>query len=220
MSSVDGSVALLSQIVQYIRLVAPDDPGEPSFFYTSNGRGPYQWYSSYGFGLDMADGHGTHTAGSAAGATLNDPAETDVCSGTDELGCIGGCLNTSYVTSLLDNNVHLADFATWCPQFDCDGNGADYEFCLSEDISGILSENGGMAQGAKLAIFDTSVDGNAIWGSLAGNGMWTSTDGTGCLLHSNSWGADQLCAVDKESVLNDEYMYEVCFVLPAGGRPP
>lgn len=209
----DQLIVRLSQIVQYTRLVAPDDPGDSPYFSTTDG-GQYTWYSSYGFGMDMEAGHGTHTAGSAAGATLNDPAETVICSGTDELGCIGGCLNTSYVETLLSSTFHLADFPTWCPQFDCDGYGEDYEFCLSEDISTTLTENGGMAQGAKLSIFDTSLDGSAIWGSLAGKGMWTSTEGTGCLLHSNSWGADQYCTVDQEAILNDEYMYDVsAFVL-------
>lgn len=157
----------------------------------------------------MENGHGTHTAGSAAGATLNDPPETESCSGTDEAGCVGGCLNASYVSALLDAGSTLADFDTWCPQFDCDGYGSDFEYCLDGDVSTTLVENGGMARGAKLAIFDTSLDGNIIWGSLAGTGVWGATDGTGCLLHSNSWGGDSLCTVDSLSLENDEYMWEV-----------
>lgn len=203
-----------TQIVQYIRLVGPDSSGDNPYFYTSDGAGPYQWYASSGFGTDWENGHGTHTAGSAAGASLNNPAVTDTCTGTDELGCIGGCLNTSYVASLL--NDYERDFDNLCPQFDCDGFGADYEVCLDEDVSATLTENGGVAQGAKLAIFDVSFHGEKFWGSLAGNGKWEVTDGTGCVLHSNSWGGDNYCTVGSEEVLYDEYMYEVCMLLHGG----
>ncbi|CAM9375513.1 unnamed protein product, partial [Sphacelaria rigidula] len=198
------------KIVQYIRLVAPDPIGDAAYFYTSNGAGPYQWFTSSGFGADTEDGHGTHTAGSAAGAPLNDPAVPDTCTGTDTLGCIGGCLNTSYVTSLI-GNLALAlvpDFDTWCPQFECDGYGADTEPCLDEDVSATLTENAGMASGAKLAIFDVSFDGQGVWASVAVNALWEATEDTGCMLHSNSWGSDSYCTTTFEGTQYDQYMYE------------
>lgn len=205
------SVFCFSQIVQYINLVAPNSVTDASYFYTPDGEGPYAWYSTSGFGTDREDGHGTHTAGSAAGAPLNNPAVADTCTGTDELGCIGGCLNTSYVTSLTSN--YEVDFDTWCPQFNCDGWDPDTGSCLDEDVSATLTENGGIAQGAKLAIFDVAVHDNRVLASLAGNGLWEATDQTGCMLHSNSWGGDTLCVTTREQVVYDDYMYQVCILL-------
>lgn len=80
----------------------------------------------------MEEGHGTHTAGSAAGATLNDPAETAVCSSTDELGCIGECFNSSELESFIEDISYPLNFDTWCPQHECDGYGEDYVPCMDE----------------------------------------------------------------------------------------
>ena len=60
---------------------------------------------SYGFGFDLEDGHGTHTAGSAAGSALNNPALTVTCAPNETLGCIGKCLSGAEETFLLANNV-------------------------------------------------------------------------------------------------------------------
>lgn len=177
---------------------------QSSVFSTSSG-GVYPWYSGSGFGQDLAGGHGTHTAGSAAGAALTDPAEAAVCVGTDTLGCLGECLNQTYLWALLGNDE--ADWDTWCARFDCDGSGSDG--CLAGDVAGTLAGNGGMAQGARLAIFDTSFDGVSIWVSLVGNDLWEAADGTGCLVHSNSWGGYSYCTVDAECIMFDEYMHEV-----------
>lgn len=212
MSLKSPALILRLQIIQYIRLVRPEtvSSSEQIGYFTTAYGGKFSSYSASGFGLDLADGHGTHTAGSAAGSTLSTPAEATSCTGTDVVGCIGGCLDESDLASMKRNAI--LDWDAWCPQFECDGNGADFELCLDEDVSETLTANGGMAQGAKLAIFDSSVDGLHVWGSLAGNGLWASTDGTGCLLHSNSWGGDTLCSMDDESVSYDGYMYQVSFV--------
>lgn len=192
------------QVVQYIRLVKPDDLTQSfgSGFYTTEGR-TYYWYSASGFGEDLEDGHGTHTAGSAAGVTLNNPADTTTCA-TDHLGCMGDCLSDTEVLTLPVDDV--LDWDTLCPEFDCDGWG---DPCLGDDVSQTLTDNGGVARGAKVSVFDASVDGTHVWGSLALNGLWNSTAGTGCVLHSNSWGGDGDCYVDSESATYDQYMYEV-----------
>lgn len=78
------------------------------------------------------EGHGTHTAGSAAGATLNDPAVTANCSSTEELGCIGECFNSSELESFIEDVSYPLDFHTWCPQHECDGYGEDYVPCMYE----------------------------------------------------------------------------------------
>lgn len=44
------------------------------------------------------------------------------------------------------------DLDRLCPRFDCDGLAEEY--CLSDDTTETLVEHGGMARGAKLAIFD------------------------------------------------------------------
>lgn len=153
----------------------------------------------------MLDGHGTHTAGSAAGAVLNSPAETDTCSSDENLGCIGTCLSALEEASLLPDGTAMWD--TLCPQFGCDATAGDT--CLGADVGETLTENGGVAQGAKISVFDASVDGLLVWASLALNGLWESTDGTDSFVHSNSWGSDNDCNVDSQSVAYDEYMYEV-----------
>ena len=191
-----------AQIVQYTRLVGPtravtQSGGVVAQAHTDS-------YYSIGFGQDLEDGHGTHTAGSAAGAALNSPATTVTCATNETLGCIGTCL------SWLEEAILLTDdFPTWdtlCPQFDCDNFG---DPCLSENVSATLTESGGVAQGAKISVFDASVDGVLVWASLAMNGAWESTNGTDCFLHSNSWGGDNDCTVDSQMVAYDEYMYEV-----------
>ncbi|CAN0545123.1 unnamed protein product, partial [Ectocarpus sp. 12 AP-2014] len=68
-------------------------------------------------------GHGTHTAGSAAGATLNDPAETITCSGDETLGCVGGCIDESETTDdLVSSAIQMAlpDLDRLCPMYGCD----------------------------------------------------------------------------------------------------
>lgn len=197
-----------------MRLVRPDSSSQDASFYTSSGVGPYPWYSGSGFGEDSEEGHGTHTAGSAAGATLNDPALMVTCSNNTELGCVGGCFNDTYLEDLKINGYYPLDWDTWCPQHECDGYGATFELCLDEDVAATLTAHGGIAQGAKLSIFDASSDGYNLWPTLLGNDLWRLTEGTGCMLHSNSWGGDSYCAVTSNCVIYDQYMYEAsasCF---------
>lgn len=182
-----------------------DEADTPYTEYFSAGSGRlYQFYSETGFGLDAEAGHGTHTAGSAAGATLATPANTSsLCDAGDVLGCIGECMTTAEADAASTDS-----FLTWntlCPQFDCDSLG---DPCLDGEVAQTLTDNGGVARGAKISIFDVSIDGSAVWGSLAENGLWNATSGTGCMLHANSWGGDADCNVDAETVAYDTYMYE------------
>ncbi len=198
-----------AQIVQYIRMVRDDYPESPYGEYGSLTTGEvFPWYEEYGFGMDMEAGHGTHTAGSVAGEPLSTPAELVECPAGGEVGCIGECTSTDTA----DDNL-----LTWnrlCPQFDCDGF-PEGDGCLSENIAETLTDNGGVARGAKISVFDASIDGTVIWASLVGNGLWNATLGTGCMLHSNSWGADGLCTIDSETVEFDKFMYDVSL---SGGR--
>ena len=158
----------------------------------------------YGFGFDLYDGHGTHTAGSAAGATLNSPARALTCGTNQTLGCIGRCLSEALAIFLLAYNYTTWD--TLCPQFNCDTVG---DPCLGDNVNSTLTEGGGVAQGAKISVFDASVHGRHVLASLALNGLWESTNGTGSFLHSNSWGIKNDCNIDSLAVAYDEYIYEV-----------
>ena len=97
----------------------------------------------------------------------------------------------------------------FCPKFQCDGLGTDYETCLSDDVEETVSANGGAAPGAKLAIFDTSADGTTVWAELAGNGLWEASNETGSVVHTNSWGGNNDCAVDASAIQYDTFMYQV-----------
>ncbi|CAN0200177.1 unnamed protein product [Ectocarpus sp. 6 AP-2014] len=79
--------------------------------------------------------------------------------------------------------------------------------CLSDDVSETLTNNGGVAQGAKLAIFDVFY-GNYGLVEHIGNGLWEPCVEAGCKLHSNSWGADEGCETTPMDLLYDAFMYE------------
>lgn len=195
-----------AQVVQYIRLVRPDNPATQDSTFEYNGK-TYEWYSASGFGEDTVNGHGTHTAGSAAGSLVEEPAEVMECDpSSEQLSCIGRCLDSSNITELSDN--FQPDLDLFCDAYDCDG-GLWGSSCLDEDIPTLLAESAGMARGAKVTVFDTSFDGKSIWASEARNGIWESTDGTGTMIHSNSWGGDSSCYVTDECLDYDLYMYEV-----------
>lgn len=157
-----------------------------------------------GFGTETPGGHGSHTAGTAAGAILTTSTATCDEDAGESPGCVGGCIDATALQSNLEFDVD-----TMCPEYECDGYGADYEFCLQDDAQTVLASNGGVAQGAKLAIFDASPDGARVFATLAGNGLWEAANGTGAVVHSNSWGSDTLCTVDPTSAAFDEYMYNV-----------
>lgn len=102
------------------------------------------------------------------------------------------------------------DIDTYCPAYDCDGNGADSDFCLGDDVLETLVQNGGVARGAKIAMFDWGhgpEPGPSIY--LAGNYVWNSTFGTGAMIHSNSWGYETYCELTESEFLYDTFMYEV-----------
>lgn len=197
------------QIVQYINIVKPDsDTGSlPS---TSDGRSIY-WVPGDSFGQDDAAGHGTHTAGSAAGATLSRPAEPVTCSGADQLSCVGGCIDADAsfafddLVSLYSHLVGANDIDRICPMFGCD---ATTEPCLGDDVSDTLTDHGGMAQGAKLAIFDVFLENSGL-SIFAGNGLWEACMDAGCKLHSNPYGGDGGCTLSSIELGYDDFMYNV-----------
>ena len=201
------------KIVQYINLIKSDDAaGSHGESFTSDQGGQFPWIPGEDFEYDYEAGHGTHTAGSAAGATLNNPAETVTCGTGRTLSCVGGCIDddpyevdddlvTTFYASALDID-------RLCPAFGCDPDFDD--FCMSDDVSETLTKNGGMAQGAKLAIFD------AFYGDFglmdyAGNGLWEPCAEVDCKLHSNSWGADYECELSSMDARYDDFMYKVRF---------
>ncbi|CAM9132446.1 unnamed protein product, partial [Laminaria digitata] len=200
------------KIIQYINIVKSDSAPQThgSSFSTSAG-GQFPWYPADGFEVDEVAGHGTHTAGSAAGATLNSPAETVTCNGTKVVGCVGGCIDPEgsrwsddFVTYYLQP-LYADDIDRICPMFDCDDE--DEQRCLDDDVGKTLTEHGGMARGAKLAIFDTFA-GDLTLVDFPGNGLWEPCLGAGCKLHSNSWGGDLNCTVDPLDVEYDDFMYK------------
>ena len=195
-------------------MIKPDSvPGSHgSSFATSNGD-RFPWTPAGGFEEDEVAGHGTHTAGSAAGASLNTPAETVSCDGTKVLGCVGGCIEpdgTRSTDDLVDYGSQTSydeDIDRICPMFECDDEAE--QWCLSDDVAETLTEHGGMARGAKLAIFDT-FSGDLALVDYPGNGLWEPCLEAGCKLHSSSWGGDYMCSVDTLDVVYDDFMYKVC----------
>lgn len=183
--------------------------------------GKYPWLPAEEFEYDEVAGHGTHTAGSAAGATLNNPGETVACGVGEVLSCVGGCIDEDRSVTTDDLVTTAAaqyfDIDRLCPLFGCDGD--TDELCLSEgasdtlttDTGGVgetLTNNGGTAQGAKLAIFD-AFHGAFGLSAYAGNDMWESCADADCKLHSNSYGSDYECQLGGLDTLYDYYMYEV-----------
>lgn len=94
-----------------------------------------------------------------------------------------------------------------CPRYDCDG--LDEAFCLSDDEDVTLAEHGGVARGAKLAIFDLLDDYGGIGIELAGNGIWEPAMEAGSKLHSSSWGGLYECQYTPTDVVYDSFMYNV-----------
>ncbi|CAM9464026.1 unnamed protein product [Laminaria digitata] len=185
-------------------------------FSSSTGEGGYFYdVSTGGFQGDSVEGHGTHTAGSALGATLNTPAETTTCSETTkDPGCVGGCIDADR-SSWGDDLVSLpayspygygADVDRICPMLGCDDETA--QWCVSDDVGETLAENGGMARGAKLAFVDVfDVDDTALV-DYAGNGLWEPCLEAGCKVHSNSWGGAPECFVTSLDIVYDDFMYK------------
>ena len=158
------------------------------------------------FGDDDPAGHGTHTASTAAGSTLNSPAETTACDAGEDLSCAGACidatLSTDDLVSFSFQQNATIDIDRQCPLFGCDEESG---LCLDDDVGVTLAANGGIAQGAKLAIFDVSAD-ESILASNPGNGLWEPCLEAGCKIHSNSWGG-LVCMTTAMDILYDEFMY-------------
>lgn len=209
------------QIVQYIDLIRQDN-GSSTLPYgaswASTGGDHFPWISASQFSEDAAGGHGTHTAGSAAGATISFPVVTEDCTDGREVSCVGGCIDADAVFAgddLLSSwesfytNLPFApvDLDRLCPRYDCDG--VDETFCLGNDAGVTLAEHGGIARGAKLAIFDVLDHFGAIGIELAGNGIWEPAMEAGSKLHSSSWGGLNECRYLPMDVLHDSFMYNV-----------
>lgn len=170
------------------------------------------------FSDDAAGGHGTHTAGSAAGATASQPATTEVCEAGREVSCVGGCIDPdaafdeddlipSFASFYSDVPFPAVDLDRLCPRYDCDGQ--DEELCLDDDASVNLADHGGIARGAQLSIFDILDDYTGIGISMAGNGIWEPAMEAGSKLHSNSWGGSYYCEYMPSDVLYDGFAYDV-----------
>lgn len=200
------------QVIQYINLINTDYDTPSSPVRSSDGR-IFSYLSAGEFQGDHVDGHGTHTAGSAAGATLNTPAETATCSETTKVpGCVGSCIDvasTSWGDDVLYPLPDEKNIDVLCPMLGCDDE--TDQRCLSDDVGQTLAENGGMAQGAKIAFFDIFSAGDG-YGSYPGNGLWESCLEAGCKVHSNSWGEeDPPCLVRAMDLEYDDFMYKVRF---------
>lgn len=202
------------QIVQYINLIKSDDEPQShgDSFTTSDGRQQFPWLPADEFEYDYKAGHGTHTAGSVAGATLNNPAELVECGAGEMVSCVGGCIDDNPLVTdddLVSYYAQYADIDRLCPlspEFGCDV--AEDELCLGDDVSQTLTDNGGMARGAKLAIFDAFYGDFGLM-TLIGNDLWETCAEADCKLHSNSWGSDNECELGTSDLLYDEFMYEV-----------
>ncbi|CAN0542709.1 unnamed protein product, partial [Laminaria digitata] len=101
---------------------------------------------------------------------------------------------------------YIEDLDRICPMHECDDVAEDW--CLSDDVAETLTEHGGMARGAKLAIFDgfSGEDGLVAY---PGNGLWESCLDADCKIHSNSWGVDFECSLTSLDILYDDFMYKV-----------
>ena len=189
----------LVQVIQYIDFIKPDSS-------TGSQTQNYDWIPADGFGDDEEAGHGTHTAGTAAGATLNNPAETIECDAGQTLSCVGACIDAMGTDDDLVTYYYQAyDIDRQCPMFGCDD---DSEACLGDDVGATLAENGGMAQGAKLSIFDVASDEDFL-SDYAGNSLWEPCLEAGCKIHSGSFGTDGTCELLATDVVYDEFMYQV-----------
>lgn len=139
---------------------------------------------------------------------LNSPTELESCGVDEELGCIGGCFESTILDDMATNI--FVDFDTLCTAHGCDGMNEYGIPCLSSDANGTLATHGGVAPGAKISVFDvTPDDGLSVWADLALNGLWDAVEDTGCKVHSNSWASEGTCAIDFMSIAFDGYMYQV-----------
>ncbi len=193
-------------MVQYIELIK-NDGGAQEGEGVSSGGVLYPYVVSDEFSVDDGLGHGSHTAGSAAGSTLTNPADPVACTEAGKVtGCGGGCISEDGPTENEDDDEGIDRL---CPMFGCVG-GVEDQQCLTNDVSQTLSENGGVAQGAKISVFDIFM-GDYSYGDLAGNGLWESCLSAGCRIHSNSYGIDKRCELSSMDIVYDDFMYQVWY---------
>lgn len=122
-------------------------------------------------------------------------------------------MSESDVDTLLSNG--LFDTDTFCAAYECDGGGLGYPYgdCPSDDAIETLTQHGGVAPGAKIAVFDWSYHANDFFvPEVTGNFLWNATHGTGARIHSNSWGFATMCQLTELEYLYDTYMYEVRYL--------
>lgn len=200
------------QLIQYINMIKSDDlPQSHGTSFTSDGGEKFPWIPGEDFEYDDKAGHGTHVAGSAAGATLNTPAEPVTCGNGTTLSCVGGCIDENLSVTdddLVSSYYDYADIDRLCPTFGCDATGD--EKCLGDDLIATLTNNGGVAQGAKVAVFDAFF-GNVGGMDFVGNDLWKPCAEADCKVHSNSWGGDLECELTAMDLLYDDYMYQARF---------
>ena len=175
---------------------------------------PSSMYSSLsfsgGFHKDTVNGHGTWTAGSAAGSISTGAGVAGAeCYGDELPGCAGGCIAGSTINENLGDGMF--DLDLFCPTYECDGEGFSYSYCLGDDPVETLRQHGGVAPGAQIAVFDASytADGGFFVAEFGGNLVWESAIGTGAKIHSNSWGFHTFCQLTENDFLYDTFMYEV-----------
>lgn len=101
------------------------------------------------------------------------------------------------------------DLDRLCPRYGCDGFGEDSVYCLDDDEASTLADHGGVARGAKLAIFDVLDDYTGVGVVMAGRGIWDPAIEAGAKIHSNSWGSSSFCEYDFFDVIADDFMYLV-----------
>lgn len=183
-------------------MVRPDaeSAGNSSAF-TASDIANFPFVSADEFEQDDLIGHGTHVSGSVAGSTLHTPAKKVTCDDDLVMGCLGVC-----IPEARNETFEGIDPNRLCPRFDCDGQ--EEALCLGDDVSQTLTKHGGMAQGAKLAVFDIFY-GQYSYADFAGTDLFKSCMGAGCKVHSNSYGIDSRCVLGALEVLYDDFMYEV-----------
>lgn len=203
------------QIIQYTNMVKTDSVlGSHGSSSTTSGGEHARWMPGSDFENDDLIGHGSHTAGSVAGATRNVPAETVTCNEPRELGCVGGCIDRDAPVWSDDVNPYSSqspwhgDIDRVCPELSCDDTTEPW--CLSDDVSQTLTEHGGMAQGAKLSIFDVFYGEHSL-SHYAGNDLWQPCAEAGCKIHSASIGGDVWCVPDAITMVYDDFMYKVSY---------
>lgn len=120
------------------------------------------------------------------------------------MACVCGYLTWSHAGYFLVNGVF--DIDARCLMRDCSGVTSS---CLSDDVMKTVEDNGGIARGSNLAIFDGSVRGRYIYAHYAFSGLWESTEETGCVVHSDSWGLGNSCESGFKTMEYDSCMYQL-----------